>query len=130
MDPEELLRQGVNLVREGDRKRGTALIAKAVKADSALIQGWWALANLLGDPEQKKQCIHQVLALNPDHSGARAMWEELQVSEEFEVASLVSKAPDKVSESVPSEFDAHAGVGHAQQKSEAVPTSDRNTRRW
>jgi tetratricopeptide (TPR) repeat protein len=53
------------------------LIARAVKADPELIQGWWALAHLLDDEKQQIYCLKQVLRLDPTHQKARATLDAL-----------------------------------------------------
>ncbi len=78
MKPRELLAQGMEFDQAGDRKQARELIAKAVKADPSLKQGWWALAHLLDDEDQQIDCLKQVLKLDPSHEQARLKLEQLQ----------------------------------------------------
>ena len=55
----------MEFARKGDLKRARELIAKAVKADPSMKQGWWALANLLDDKDRQLHCLKQVLKLDP-----------------------------------------------------------------
>jgi tetratricopeptide (TPR) repeat protein len=77
MEPGELLAQGMEFARKGDRKRARERIAKAVKADPSLKQGWWALAHLLDDKDQQLHCLMQVLKLDPADEQAHARLEQL-----------------------------------------------------
>ncbi len=77
MEPGELLDQGMEFARAGDRKQARELIAKAVKADPSLKQGWWALSHLLDDPDRQIDCLKQVLKLDPANEQARARLEQL-----------------------------------------------------
>ena len=78
MEPGELLAQGIEFARAGDQKQARELIAKAVKADPSLKQGWWALAHLLDDKDRQLHCLKQMLKLDPANKEARAKLEELQ----------------------------------------------------
>jgi tetratricopeptide (TPR) repeat protein len=78
MEPGELLAQGMEFARKGDQKQARELIAKAVKADPFLKQGWWALAHLLDDKDRQLHCLKQVLKLDPPNEEARAKLAELQ----------------------------------------------------
>jgi tetratricopeptide (TPR) repeat protein len=68
----------MEFARKGDRKRARDLIAKAVKSDPSLKQGWWALSHLLDEQDQQLDCIKQVLKLDPSNEQALAKLEELQ----------------------------------------------------
>ncbi|MFN2147164.1 MAG: hypothetical protein ACK2T2_02140 [Anaerolineales bacterium] len=80
MDAKELLTQGFERARQGDTASARSLIARAVRADPTLKQGWWALANLLEDPAQQQVCLKQVLKLDPEHRRARARLDALQAA--------------------------------------------------
>ncbi len=77
MEPRELLAQGMEFARAGDRKQARELIAKAVKADPSLKQGWWALSQLLDDQDRQIDCLKQVLLLDPSNEQARTKLEQL-----------------------------------------------------
>ena len=77
MEPGELLAQGMEFARAGDRRQARELIARAVKADPSLKQGWWALAHLLDDKDRQLDCLQQVLKLDPADEQARAKLGEL-----------------------------------------------------
>ncbi len=78
MEPREQLAQGMEFARKGDRKRARDLIAKAVKSDPSLKQGWWALSHLLDEQDQQLDCLKQVLKLDPSNEQALLKLEELQ----------------------------------------------------
>ncbi|MBE9534299.1 MAG: hypothetical protein IMF03_04800, partial [Proteobacteria bacterium] len=78
MEPGELLAQGMEFARKGDQKQARELIAKAVKVDPSLKQGWWALAHLLDDQDRRIYCVKQVLKLDPADEQALEKLAELQ----------------------------------------------------
>ncbi len=72
MADESLLREGIAAVRSGDRVRGRALLSKVVLDNPESEAAWWYLGLSVDDNQQRLYCFKQVLALNPDHQGARA----------------------------------------------------------
>lgn len=77
MEPKDQIAFGMDLAKQGDIPRARELIAKAVKADPTLKQGWWALAHLLEDEQQRIECVRQVLKLDPENKQAKAKLQEL-----------------------------------------------------
>ena len=51
MDAKEFYAKGVQAARAGDRQVARDLIARAVKADPGLVQGWCAIAHLVYDQQ-------------------------------------------------------------------------------
>jgi len=78
MDAKEFYAKGVQAARAGDRQVARDLIARAVKADPGLVQGWWALAHLVDDQQKKIFCLRQVLKIDPAHEKARALVNKLE----------------------------------------------------
>lgn len=72
MADDSLLREGIEAVRSGDRARGRALLSKVVLDSPDSEAAWWYLGLSVDDNQQRLYCFKQVLALNPDHQGARA----------------------------------------------------------
>jgi tetratricopeptide (TPR) repeat protein len=91
MEPKDQIAFGMDLARQGYRQRARELIAKAVKADPTLKQGWWALAHLLEDKQQRIDCVRQVLRIDPENKQAQAKLQEL----------MGVTPPAKVQEQVP-----------------------------
>jgi hypothetical protein len=72
MADDSLLREGIAAVRSGDRARGRALLSKVVLENPESEAAWWYLGLSIDDNQQRLYCFKKVLALNPNHRGARA----------------------------------------------------------
>jgi hypothetical protein len=72
MADDSLLREGIQAVRSGDRARGRALLSKVVLENPESEAAWWYLGLSIDDNQQRLYCFKKVLALNPNHRGARA----------------------------------------------------------
>jgi hypothetical protein len=77
---EELLRQAVAAAKQGQRREAIQLTRQHIKANPSDERGWYALARLVDDNTTKIKALEKVLALNPNHSKAQAMLDELQPS--------------------------------------------------
>ena len=75
---EELLRQGKEAVRAGDKTAGRALLEKVVSQDQNSEQGWFWLAAAVDDINEKRTCLGNVLVINPDNERARRLLDQLQ----------------------------------------------------
>jgi hypothetical protein len=96
MEPKDQIAFAIDLAKQGDQAGARKLIAQAVRADPSIVEGWWALANLLEDPRRRMQCLKQVIKLDPDHYRAQALLAKLQGKPEPSVA----KEPLPVSERI------------------------------
>lgn len=72
MADDSLLREGIEAVRGGDRTRGRALLSKVVLENPDSEAAWWYLGLSVDDNQQRLYCFKKVLAINPNHSGARS----------------------------------------------------------
>ena len=72
MADDNLLKEGIQAVRAGDRVRGRALLSKVVLENPDSEAAWWYLGLSVDDNQQRLYCFKKVLALNPNHDGARA----------------------------------------------------------
>jgi hypothetical protein len=72
MADDTLIREGVEAVRAGDQVRGRALLSKAVLENPESEAAWWYLGLSVDDNQHRIYCFKKVLALNPNHEGARA----------------------------------------------------------
>ena len=71
MADDSLLREGIEAVRAGDRTRGRTLLSKVVLENPESEAAWWYLGLSVDDNQQRLYCFKKVLALNPNHNGAR-----------------------------------------------------------
>ena len=77
MSKEENLRAGIEAAKAGDKARAAAFFAKVVKEDPNSEQGWFLLGSSLTDSEKQEFCYRRVLAINPLHSEAQQLLENL-----------------------------------------------------
>jgi hypothetical protein len=68
---ESQLREAYTLMKQGDKKGAAQLVQNVLREDRNNLNAWWLFANLLEDEEKVVKSLERVLALNPDHAGAR-----------------------------------------------------------
>jgi len=69
-----LLERGVDAARSGDESTARLLLQRLVDSDATAEQktkAWYALSQIAGSPAAKRECIENVLAIDPGHGGAR-----------------------------------------------------------
>ncbi len=68
---EELLRQGIDAARSGQRDTARALLMRVVEADERNELAWLWLSAVVDDPEDQRICLENVLDINPQNMQAR-----------------------------------------------------------
>lgn len=68
---------GIDALHSGNTREARRLLADVVRVEPDNVVAWWYLAEALDDPEQKVDCLRQVLRLKPDHRGAQQLLAEL-----------------------------------------------------
>jgi hypothetical protein len=76
-DIQNLLKQGVEAARAGDRERAKDLLQQVTDLDSNNERAWFLLANLTDDPEEKRIYLENVLYINPGNEKAQQMLKRL-----------------------------------------------------
>ncbi|GIV80899.1 MAG: hypothetical protein KatS3mg051_0253 [Anaerolineae bacterium] len=76
----ELLRQGIEAARAGQRAVARALLEQVVQQDERNEKGWFWLAAVTDDPHEKQICLGNVLVINPDNERARRLLQQLEES--------------------------------------------------
>lgn len=95
------LQQAIAAVKAGDKSTGQRLLAEVLKAEPGNETAWLWLATVLDDPEKKKQCLRQVLQIDPHHPAARKGLAQLEPPagpEAVELPRLEDIAPPLPSE--------------------------------
>ncbi len=80
---DQWLQQGITAVKAGNRTEGREWLMKALEADDHNEQAWLWLSGAVSSPEDRRVCLENVLALNPENSLAQkglAKLEETAVS--------------------------------------------------
>lgn len=65
------LQQGIAAVRSGDRQTGGRLLSEVLRANPRNEQAWLWMANTVSNPDQKRLCLQNALAINPVNALAR-----------------------------------------------------------
>ncbi|NDJ87065.1 MAG: hypothetical protein GYB66_14395, partial [Chloroflexi bacterium] len=77
---DQLLKQAAGALKSGDRSLATQYIKQHLRANPRDVRGWWAIAQLIEDPQRKIQALERVLAIDPGHEKAQRLLSELQPS--------------------------------------------------
>jgi hypothetical protein len=68
---ENKLREAYTLMKEGNKSTAARLVQEVLHEDKGNSNAWWLFSHLLEDEEKTVKCLEKVLALNPEHAGAR-----------------------------------------------------------
>lgn len=73
LEVERWLQEGMTAVKEGQSEKARLLLLKVVDADEDNESGWLWLSQVVADEDDKRTCLENVLALNPENGAARRM---------------------------------------------------------
>ncbi len=82
----ELLRQGVEAARAGDRATARGFFEQVTEQDENNERGWFWLATVVDTDEERRICLTNVLRINPDNEKARQALEKLDAKQRAVVA--------------------------------------------
>jgi hypothetical protein len=68
---ENQLREAYTLMKQGDKKGAARLVQDVLREDKSNTNAWWLFSHLLEDEDKIVKSLEKILALNPDHAGAR-----------------------------------------------------------
>jgi tetratricopeptide (TPR) repeat protein len=74
----ELVRQGIAAAKAGQKDEAQQMLLQAVELDELNEQAWLWLSGLVETQEEKRICLENVLAINPDNKHAQAGLQWLQ----------------------------------------------------
>jgi tetratricopeptide (TPR) repeat protein len=93
---QQLLREGIQAIRAGDRSRGRRLLLDVVRADERNGPAWLWLSDVLDDPADQIMALENALALNPGNTAARQRLAALQATGPGEAgAAALPPAPTR-----------------------------------
>ena len=75
---DELLRQGVEAARAGNKAVARALLEQVVALDQHHEKGWFWLAAVSDELHEKITCLSNVLVINPDNARAQSILARLE----------------------------------------------------
>lgn len=74
----DLVKQGIEAAREGDKARARELLEQATEIDENNEKAWFWLASVMETDEEKIICLTNVLRLNPGNEKAQTALDKLQ----------------------------------------------------
>lgn len=77
-DVQQLLREGIEAARAGDKAAAREIFEKVVELDENSERGWYWLASVVETDEEKRVCLANVLVINPNNEKARAIMNKLE----------------------------------------------------
>ena len=79
MTTDELLKQGIAVLNEGRKAEARRLLMQVVEQDERSEMAWLWLSGAVDTDEERRTCLENVLAINPDNQAARRGLEQLSV---------------------------------------------------
>jgi hypothetical protein len=70
-DPEQLLAQGIEAVKAGDRSRARELLGQAIQLNPADERIWLWMSGAVETDHDRQRCLERVLQINPRNEAAR-----------------------------------------------------------
>lgn len=75
---DDLLRQGIEAARAGNKAVARALLEQVVALNPQHEKGWFWLAAVTDDLHEKRTCLNNVIVINPDNTRAQALLARLE----------------------------------------------------
>ncbi len=94
------------LLRANESAKAQALLARILQKDLRNAEAWFLLAQCVTDPEQRRQCLTRVVALDPQHELAQALLEHIQPQPEPTAEALPISTPAQAKSFEPQAFKA------------------------
>ncbi|MDX2077121.1 MAG: hypothetical protein SFZ02_11865 [bacterium] len=70
-DISQLLEQGIDAAKRGDRATGRRLLEQVIESDPANELAWIWLASCVNTLKERQECLERVLQINPDNARAK-----------------------------------------------------------
>jgi Tol biopolymer transport system component len=83
---QDLLRQGTEAAREGNRAQAREFFEKVVELDENNEKGWFFLSKVVETDEERRICLANVLHINPNNEAAQKAMERLEGQERKKLA--------------------------------------------
>jgi hypothetical protein len=76
-DIQQLIRDGIAAARSGDKATARELLEQATELDENNEKAWFWLASVMPTDEERRVCLGQVLAINPNNEKAQQILDKL-----------------------------------------------------
>lgn len=90
---ENLLQQGINAAKAGDKPRAFQLLSRATQDGATAEQAWLWLAGVLKDDAERLFCLDNALRINPNNGPAKSKATEFRQKGIFPAAPTPPQAP-------------------------------------
>jgi len=77
-EDDTLLKRARLMAESGQPEEALKLVRRVVVSYPDQVDGWWVLANLTDDMNEKRYALNQALALKGDHTGALKLQSEIK----------------------------------------------------
>jgi hypothetical protein len=126
------LQQAIDLIKAGDKQRGGQLLAEILRTDPEQETAWLWMSGVVDEPDERRYCLEQVLALNPANQLARDGLARLQpappAEPEVTAPTTDSGEPEPAKELV--EFVVSRLVSHARPNDVAYELCEQHGLSW
>jgi Tol biopolymer transport system component len=75
---EERLREGIKAARAKDKATARSLLERVVELDQHNEKGWFWLASVVDNVDEKRVCLGNVIVINPDNRRAQRLLDKLE----------------------------------------------------
>ena len=108
MNSQDTIRQAIQAIQNDDTETGKQLLAQVLRADPTNVEAWLWMSDVVDSDEKKRDCLRQVLTLEPQNQTAQR-----------KMAGLLATAASKAATDsyAPSKPSAGLTPGFAAQKS-------------
>ena len=91
---EALLKQGIQAAKANDYSTARPLLERVVEQDQHNEKGWFWLAAITDDIDEKRICLNNVLLLNPENKRAQQLLAQLEKTVSKTLEEPVAQPPD------------------------------------
>lgn len=74
----EKLRRAITAIKAGDKKTGRKLLSEVVGSEPGNEAAWLWMTRVVDNDDRRRQCLEQVLSINPGNQKARQLLDRLQ----------------------------------------------------
>lgn len=117
------LSAAISAIQRGDIATGYNLLSAVIRAEPRNEMAWWWMAYIQDKPEYKRQCLLQVLTINPDNQQARAMLDSLSPGAPAAIPSPAAYQPGRPVAAPPRKAAPPPGYGTGSVAAYRMPAS-------
>lgn len=108
-DIPDLLRRGIDLIKEGKKAEGRALLEQVVELDENNEKAWFWLGSVVETDEERRICFSNVLHINPNNEKAQRAMNALE--ERMKTKKQTQREAEVIAGIPRSQFNLIVGIG-------------------